>query len=81
MTLCGVALSECEFANPISQEQIESCGRNAMRTIAKLLEQNPELREEIREYAKHHPYQRRKKSTSALPFVQTHGASGSYIAL
>lgn len=30
-------------AHPISQEQIESCGRNAMRKITQLLEQDPEL--------------------------------------
>lgn len=65
-------------ARPVSQEQIESCGRNAMRTITKLLEQNQGLREEIKEYAKQHPYQRRKKEPIILPFAQKQEAPGSH---
>lgn len=69
------------FANSNASGAAQKGIRMSERTIAKLLEQNPELREEIKEYAKQHPYQRRKKSTSALPYVQKHGTSGSYIAL
>lgn len=49
-----------------------------MRTITKLLEQNPGLREEIKEYAKQHPYQRRKKEPIILPFAQKQEAPGSH---
>lgn len=65
---------------PISQEQIESCGRNAMRKITQLLEQNPELRDEIKEYAKKHPYHRRKKEIPNLLCVQNKGTTGSYVS-
>lgn len=64
---------------PISQEQIESCGRNAMRKITQLLEQNPELRDEIKEYAKKHPYHRKKGNTK-FTMCSKKGTTGSYVS-
>lgn len=67
-------------ARPMSKDQIESCGRNALRTISKLLEQDPRLRAEIKEYAKLHPYRRKKKEASILVMDQNKGVPRSYIS-
>lgn len=42
-------------AKPLSKEQIESAGRVAMRLIGDALENNPDLRTQVKDYSKLHP--------------------------
>jgi len=54
-------------AKPLSKEQIEDAVRKAMKLICKALEENPDLRTDVKEYVKTHPQNKITKIKDVRP--------------
>ncbi len=67
---CYIPQTRTEYnSKPLSKEQIEDAGRKAMRLICKALEENPTLRDDVKEYVKSNPENKNKKMKDIRPQI------------